>query len=264
MKLPQCQELLTTLSDGVLTITLNRPHKKNAMNLALVEELMSVVDQVKNERAIRVIVIRGAENNFCSGGDISGMNFDNASSTHDPMWLFNRTFGKMITLVNNAPQVVITVLEGAVLGGGIGLACISDVAIADINTKFAMPETRLGIVPAQIAPFVVSRIGLMQTRRLTLLGEHIYGEEAKALGFVHYVTQNKDELENQLKNVIDKVMLCAPEANALTKKLILEVGLVEHEQLLDDAASYFCNSLKNEGNEGTAAFLQKRSPSWAN
>jgi isohexenylglutaconyl-CoA hydratase len=264
MNLPHCQELIIKVSEGVLTITLNRPHKKNAMNLALVEELMSVVEEVKNERAIRVIVIRGAENNFCSGGDISGMNFDNASSTHDPMWLFNRTFGKMITVVNNAPQVVITVLEGAVLGGGIGLACISDVAIADINTKFAMPETRLGIVPAQIAPFVVSRIGLMQTRRLTLLGEAIYGEEAKALGFVHYVTQNKDELETQLNKVIAKIMLCAPEANALTKKLILQVGLVEHEQLLDDGASYFCNSLKNEGKEGTAAFLQKRSPSWAN
>ncbi len=235
------------------------------MNLALVEELMSVVEESRKMNALyALLVIRGAENNFCSGGDISGMNFDNASSTHDPMWLFNRTFGKMITVVNNAPQVVITVLEGAVLGGGIGLACISDVAIADINTKFAMPETRLGIVPAQIAPFVVSRIGLMQTRRLTLLGEAIYGEEAKALGFVHYVTQNKDELETQLNKVIAKIMLCAPEANALTKKLILQVGLVEHEQLLDDGASYFCNSLKNEGKEGTAAFLQKRSPSWAN
>ncbi|GGZ83699.1 MAG: enoyl-CoA hydratase [Alteromonas sp.] len=264
MKLPHCQELITKVSKGVLYITLNRPHKKNAMNLALVNELISVVDCVKDKRSIRVIVIRGAENNFCSGGDISGMNFDGASETHDPMWLFNRTFGKMITLVNSAPQVVVTVLEGVVLGGGIGLACISDVAIADINTKFAMPETRLGIVPAQIAPFVVSRIGLMQTRRLTLLGESIYGEEAKALGFVHYVTQNQDELETQLKNVIVKIMLCAPEANALTKKLILQVGLVEHEQLLDEAASYFCNSLKNEGKEGTAAFLEKRSASWIN
>ena len=80
------------------------------------------------------------------------------------------------------------------------MACISDVAIADINTKFAMPETRLGIVPAQIAPFVVSRIGLMQTRRLTLLGEAIYGEEAKALGFVHYVTQNKDVFGTSYNN----------------------------------------------------------------
>lgn len=264
MALPDCQELITEVSQGVLSISLNRPHKKNAMNLALVEELMSVVNNVNDDRAIRVIVIRGAENNFCSGGDISGMNFNSATPTHDPMWEFNRTFGRMITLVNNAPQVVITVLEGAVLGGGFGLACISDVGIADVNTKFAMPETRLGIVPAQIAPFVVSRIGLMQTRRLTLLGESIYGEEAKALGLVHYVTQNNDELDSKLKEVITKVMHCAPEANALTKQLILEVGLVEHEQLLDKAAGYFCNSLKKEGKEGTASFLQKRSPSWVN
>jgi len=262
MALPDCQELITEINEGVLSITLNRPHKKNAMNLALVEELMAVVESVNDDRSVRIIVIRGAENNFCSGGDISGMNFDSATPIHDPMWEFNRTFGRMITLVNNAPQVVITILEGAVLGGGFGLACISDVGIADVNTKFAMPETRLGIVPAQIAPFVVSRIGLMQTRRLTLLGESIYGEEAKALGLVHYVTQNKDELDSKLKEVITKVMHCAPEANALTKKLILEVGLVEHEQLLDKAAGYFCNSLKKEGKEGTAAFLKKRSPSW--
>ncbi len=262
MALPDCQELITESNQGVLSITLNRPHKKNAMNLALVEELMAVVESVNDDRTVRIIVIRGAENNFCSGGDISGMNFDSATPAHDPMWGFNRTFGRMITLVNNAPQVVITVLEGAVLGGGFGLACISDVGIADVNTKFAMPETRLGIVPAQIAPFVVSRIGLMQTRRLTLLGESIYGEEAKALGLVHYVTQNKDELDRKLNEVITKVMHCAPEANALTKKLILEVGLVEHEQLLDKAAGYFCSSLKKEGKEGTASFLQKRSPSW--
>ena len=265
INLPECQELITQIKNGVLFITLNRPYKKNAMNLTLVNELMLTVKSVENNTDVRAIVLQGAENNFCSGGDISGMNIDSQSPQENIIWDFNRTFGKMITLVNHAPQVVITVLEGAVLGGGFGLACISDIAIADVNAKFAMPETQLGIVPAQIAPFVVSRIGLTQTRRLSLIGEKISGSEAQALGLVHYVTHSQDEMSEKLQTVLTQILHCAPQATALTKKLILQVGLVEHEQLLARSADYFSQSLQGkEGKEGTSAFLQKRLPSWVN
>ena len=94
----------------------------------------------------------------------------------------NRAFGRVITQADALPQVVITVLEGAVLGGGFGLACISDVAIAAKSAQFGLPETSLGVIPAQIAPFVVKRIGLTQARRLALLGERFDGAEAVRLG----------------------------------------------------------------------------------
>lgn len=266
--LPECQEILLDQHDGVLTITLNRPRKRNAMNGALVREVMAVFDAIENDRSVRAVVLRGAEGNFCSGGDISDMHSvtddqGQPVSAEKAAWQFNRIFGEMITRVNRAPQVVITLLEGAVLGGGFGLACISDVAIADVGAKFAMPETGLGIVPAQIAPFVVLRVGLTQARRLALCGERINGEQAQAMGMVHYVTDSAEAMQAQLDAVLGSIRRCAPQANADTKALMLQVGNMEHEALLDHAADLFASALASEeGQEGTAAFLEKRKPFW--
>ena len=266
MNLPHCKELRLDLMDGVLAITLHRPKKRNAMNSAMVAEIMAVAQAVIDEPSVRVIVFRGTGGHFCAGGDISGMNLDelDEEGAAKATWEFNRAFGRMVTLVNQAPQIVIAVLEGAVMGGGLGLACISDVAISDKDAKFAMPETGLGIIPAQIAPFVVARIGLTQARRLALLGDRIEGEEARRLGIVHFVTQSTDELEQKLTNIIDRALSCAPNAIAATKQLLFDAGVVEHEALLDSAADAFTIAMRGEeGQEGTAAFLEKRKPSWA-
>jgi isohexenylglutaconyl-CoA hydratase len=268
MALPQCNELLLELDDGVLNLTLNRPHKRNAMNSAMVSELISVFQSIDDDRRVRAVVMRGAEGNFCAGGDISGMNKDSQKDTlsspqrRDATWHFNRSFGQLISKVNRAPQLVICILQGAVLGGGFGLACVSDLAIAKPNALFAMPETGLGIVPAQIAPFVVARIGLTQARRLALLGERLDGHGAQALGIVHHVA---DEPEAVLSQNLKIFKRCAPNATAVTKQLLLEVaepaGL---EQLLDRASDDFSSAmLSDEGQEGTQAFMQKRKPSWA-
>jgi isohexenylglutaconyl-CoA hydratase len=266
MNLPNCKELLIANDNGVLTVTLNRSHKRNAMNSALVAELVAVFDAIENDLSVRAVVLRGSEGHFCAGGDISGMNTEGQTEAEKTQatWDFNRSFGHMITQINRAPQVVITVLEGAVMGGGFGLACISDVAIADANAKLSMPETGLGIIPAQIAPFVVARIGLTQARRLALLGERINGVEAKELGIVHFVTSSPAQMQTVYDDVIKKVRRAAPHANAVTKKLMLDVGKVDHEALLDRAADDFTAALRSdEGQEGTLAFLEKRPPFWA-
>lgn len=263
MALPDCETLLLSLDAGVLTVTLNRPEKKNAMNGTMVDELMATFDAIKDDRTVRAVVLKGAESTFCAGGDISGMN----ARGDDPAraaWEFNRAFGRMITAVDKAPQVVIALLEGAVLGGGFGLACISDIAIADQSARMGMPETGLGIIPAQIAPFVVARIGLTQARRLALTGDWIKGEEATRLGISHYVTDGAEAMQAQLNAVLKQVRRAAPGANAVTKQLIHEVGVLEHEALLDAAAGYFADALTSEeGREGTAAFMGKRLPKWA-
>ncbi len=267
MSYPNCQELLLSEDAGILMITLNRPHKRNAMNARLVSELTAVFTHIEPNRAIRAVVLRGAGGNFCAGGDISGMHDQTAgdkAAADKTMWEFNRSFGRMVTQVNRAPQVVIAVLEGAVLGGGLGLACISDVAIADTKAKIGMPETGLGIIPAQIAPFVVARIGLTAARRMALLADWVDGVEAKSLGIAHYVTDGPDAMEAALASVLKKLAKTAPGANALTKKLLLSVGVIEHEALLDQAADLFAEALGSaEGIEGTKAFIEKRKPSWA-
>ncbi|PCI64513.1 MAG: enoyl-CoA hydratase [Kordiimonadales bacterium] len=264
MTYPKCRELLLEEDGGFLTITINRPHKRNAMNSAVVEELMAVFSNIENDRTVRAVVLRGTEGNFCSGGDISGMKMGSDQNPGEAALKFNRSFGHMITKINQAPQVVITLLEGAVLGGGLGLACISDVAIADIRAKIGMPETGLGIIPAQIAPFVVSRIGLAQARRLALLGAWVDGAEACRLGIAHYVTTGEAEMQTQLAQVLAQVKRTAPGANAATKALMLAVAGSDLEQLLDGAAISFADALASpEGQEGTQAFRDKRKPTWA-
>lgn len=260
------KEIILNLEDGVLTITLNRPQKRNAMNALLVKELQNIFKQIHDDRSIRAVVIRGCKGNFCSGGDIAGMikSDDTPDQAARVVRDFNRCFGHLISQVNKAPQVVIVLLEGAVLGGGFGLACISDIAIADKDTMFALPETGLGIIPAQIAPFVVQRVGLMQARKLALTGEKINGEQAVDIGIAHYVTDSKEAMQKILESTLKGIKRCAPQANAMTKSLMLKVVETDLETLLDNAADMFAQALNSEeGKEGTQAFMQKRRPNWS-
>src|SRR5581483_7816302 len=138
MNLPETQNLLLRLDGGVLHLTLNRPEQRNAMNRGMVEEISAVFDAVREARGVRAIVVRGA-----------GLKAPQAGEA-DPVVEFSRAFGAMLRKVNQAPQVVVAVLEGAALAGGFGLARVSDVALAHADTKFGVPETTRGLPPAQI------------------------------------------------------------------------------------------------------------------
>jgi len=269
--LPDTETLLLAQEDHALFITLNRPKSRNAMSLLMVQELMSVFEAIQNNIIVRAVVLRGANGHFCAGGDIKDMvgaraalgSSASESSDSDPFYTLNRAFGKMLTLANQIPQVLIVVTEGAVLGGGFGLVCISDVALTSSSAKFGLPETGLGIPPAQIAPFVVSRIGLTQARRLALLGVRFNGNDAKQLGIVHEAHDEIEALNAALEAVLKSVKRCAPQANRTTKSLILSVGKEPLDELLDNAAKSFSNAVQGtEGQEGTLAFIQKRSPNW--
>jgi isohexenylglutaconyl-CoA hydratase len=264
MTLPASQTLLVNEDKGILHITLNRPESRNSMSLQMVQELQATFAWAANN-AIRAVVLRGAGGHFCAGGDIRDMMTIRQQATDNPQAYqhFNRTFGHLLTQVNSAPFVVVTVLEGAILGGGFGLACVSDVALAKADAQFGMPETRLGIIPAQIAPFIVQRLGLTQARRLALLGMRINGESAQKIGLVHEVYADNDTLETALARVINDLKQCAPNATQVTKALLHQVGEQPLEQLLDDAADAFaCAIQSSEGMEGGMAFVQKRAASW--
>lgn len=245
----------------VMDVTLSRPKLANAMNRQMVEELMAVMEKAEAQN-YRVLVLRGANGNFCSGGDIRDMlqhAADNAG-----IKAFNREFGRMIARANVLPLVVITALQGAVLGGGFGLACVSDIAIADNSCHFGMPETGLGITPAQIAPFVVQRIGLTQTRRIALLGHRLDSEEALRLGLIHQKVDTHSNLDAAVTAAITAALRCAPTANAMTKSLLLRAGNDEFDTLLDEAAQGFADAVCGaEGSEGASAFVEKRTPAWA-
>lgn len=262
--------LLIERFDNIIHVTLNRPEARNAMSLHMVNELRSLFTSLQDDHVTRAVVIRGSNGHFCAGADVRDLAEGRAQAAQagvDPtssLVALNRAFGQLMTQANHLPQVLITVLEGAVLGGGFGLACVSDVGIALQSAQFGLPETGLGVVPAQIAPFVVQRVGLTQARRLALLGERFNGEEAVNLGIAHFVAADTNALEKKLNDVLAKVKRCAPNANRVTKALLHRVGHEDLNALLDDAAQSFAKAvLGEEGAEGTLAFVQKRLPRWA-
>ncbi|MBP9045481.1 MAG: enoyl-CoA hydratase/isomerase family protein [Moraxellaceae bacterium] len=268
MQLPTTDTLELREEGFALHITLNRPESRNAMSLQMTQDLRAVFTAIENSEDIRVVVLRGANGHFCAGGDIkdmAGARMRAAESGNDDAYAeLNRAFGHMLTQVDHAPQVVVALLEGAVLGGGFGLACVSDVAIALESAQFGLPETSLGIIPAQIAPFVLQRIGMTQARRLALLGGRFNGSEAARLGIVHQVVADTDALDSALTQTLGQIRKCAPAANRNTKALLHRVGCEPLESLLDDAAKLFAHAVASpEGAEGTMAFVQKRPAKWA-
>lgn len=266
-QLPHCETLILEKQGPSLFLTINRPDVRNAMSLQMVAELAALFTEVENDNSIRAVVIRGAGGHFCAGGDIkdmAGARGQKGEGKDDPFYKLNRAFGQMIQQVNESSKVVIAITEGAVMGGGFGLACVSDLAIAGPTAKFGMPETTLGVIPAQIAPFVVERIGLTQARRLALLGLRIDAAEACALGIVHQVAESEEQLDDMLNQALERVRLCAPNATAETKALLHRVGNESMAGLLDAAAGKFAAAIRGpEGTEGTMAFMQKREPKWA-
>lgn len=253
---------------GILYLWLNRPESRNAMNLNMVNAIQQVFAAIRDDLSIRAVIIRGEGGTFCAGGDIKDMAALRVEATHvgslQPYADFNRRFGAMLEQVEAAPQTVVVILEGAVLGGGFGLACVSDVAISRDNAQFGLPETGLGVIPAQIAPFVVKRIGLTQARRLALLGMRFEGHTALNVGVVHQIAHNEIELEQALQETIQHIKRAAPEASRMTKALLHRTLSEPLSDLLDDAAQQFAQAVGGtEGQEGTMAFIQKRLPNWA-
>lgn len=252
---------------SILSVWLNRPESRNAMSLNMVKTIQQVFKAIENDLSIRAVILRGKGGHFCAGGDIKDMaqlRGEAASAgSNQPYADFNRQFGYMVEQVDQAPQTVVAVLEGAVLGGGFGLACVSDIAISLTDAKFGLPETGLGVIPAQIAPFVVKRIGLTQARRLALLGNRFEGQTALKVGVVHEVADHLADLEILLAETIQQIKRTAPHASRVTKALLHRTLNEPLNSLLDDAAQQFANAVgSEEGMEGTMAFIQKRNPSW--
>ena len=263
-----CETLIVQQHGAVLHFTLNRPEQRNAMSAQMLNELIEVFAQIKDDLSIRAVVLRGAGGHFCAGGDIkdmAGLRIAAAqAASNQPYIAFNRLFGTLIETVNHAPQIVVAVLEGAVLGGGFGLACVSDLAISFDDAQFGLPETGLGVIPAQIAPFVVQRIGITQARRVALLGLRFNGVEAVRLGIAHTLVSDEAALQVELNAALQQIQRAAPNASRVTKALLHQVAATDLSGLLDQAAVQFAEAVGSaEGMEGTMAFIQKRFPNWA-
>jgi len=264
--LPETKDLILDHQGSVLTIWFNRPEAKNALSGEMVDELSAVLDATRDDRSLRTIILRGKDGFFCAGGDIKGFKsgLQGGAPSEEEVARGNRTFGDLMIKLNEQPQTVIMLVEGAAIGGGLGLACVGDVTIVTRDARFRLSETSLGIPPAQIAPFVTERVGLTQARRLMLTGARFKGEEAVQYGIGHILAEDADDLEARCAEVLQQIAFCAPGANAVTKSIVFETTRRPRPDALDFASRGFASCmLSDEGREGVSAFVEKRKPSWA-
>jgi len=266
IKLPDATALQLDRQGSVLTVWLNRPEARNALSPEMVDELGAVLDAIRDERSVRTLVLRGRGGFFCAGGDIKGFKSGMQGGDTDEAAVArgNRGFGDLMIKLNEQPQTVIVLVEGAAIGGGLGLACVGDITLVTRDAHFRLSETSLGIPPAQIAPFVTERVGLTQARRLMLTGARFRGEEAVQYGIAHILAEDAADLEAKCAEVLAQIALCAPGANAVTKGIVFETTRRPRGEALDFAARGFARCmLSEEGREGVAAFVEKRQPRWA-
>ncbi|WP_326541612.1 enoyl-CoA hydratase/isomerase family protein [Pseudorhodoferax sp.] len=251
--------------DGVLFATLNRPATRNALAPEVVDAMAAAVDQAADDPAVRALVLRGAGGFFCAGGNVGNFQarLDGQAGTDDPVAARNRVFGRFMQRLAALPVPVLAVVEGAAMGGGMGLACAADLVLATRDAKFALSETTLGIIPAQIAPFVVARVGLRAATRLGLTGERASGDLAERLGLVDALAEDGAALDTLLAQWLTRICTCAPGANRALKPLLRRCGREDEGMLLDEAARLFAACMRDEGAEGIAAFREKRAPVWA-
>jgi len=263
--LPATQHLILEKRGSVLTIWFNRPQAKNSLSAAMVDEIHAVLDAAALDRSLRTLVIRGKGEVFCAGADLKGVQSDQGGAPNeDDVARGNRHFGDLMIKLNEQPQTVVMLVEGAAIGGGLGLCCVGDVTIVTRETKFRLSETSLGIPPAQIAPFVTERVGLTQARRLMLTGARFKGAEAVRYGIGHILAEDGADLDSKCAEVLAQIALCAPGANAVTKHIVFEATRRPRAEALDIAARGFAACmLSEEGREGVAAFIEKRKPRWA-
>jgi isohexenylglutaconyl-CoA hydratase len=248
--------------------TLDDAATKNALNAALVLALRQACQRAQADSGLRTIVLSGANHAFCSGGSLGGFAKSigqphSAAEGVDPLIASNAEFGELLVQLSTLPQVLICAIDGVSMGGGFGLVCSADTVIATERSVFATPEVTIGVVPAQIAPFVAWRLGDKVARRLMLQGGKHSAAQMQVLGLVDTVCMD-DGLEAALDVALREHARAAPGAVAATKALLAMDFLTSATAIRERGAALFSAQLRGtEASEGLTAFAQKRKPNWA-
>lgn len=248
-----------------LTIWFNQPDIRNPLTGERVADLLALCAHLRARPDIRGVTFRGRGGIFCAGGDLKTFKdvFQGSADTAAVIKM-SSDGGRMMGEVAALPQVTVMAIEGAAMAGGFGLACAGDIVIAEQGARFALTETMIGLAPAQIAPFVIERLGLREGRRLMMLAQALDGEEALRIGLADRLVDGAGDMDAAIADVRAQAMRCAPGAVAETKRLIrILPPLSRAEQVEAAAASFAERMLSDEGREGISSFFEKRKPHWA-
>jgi methylglutaconyl-CoA hydratase len=253
---------LSQRGSGVMQICMSRADVFNAFDEAMIAELDSAFAQLIADDDVRVIVLAGSGKHFSAGADLKWM--QRASQQSRELNLADaRRFAAMLARIDSSPKPTLARIQGAALGGGVGLACACDIAIAADNASFAISEAKFGILPAVIGPYLINAIGKRHARRLALTMTRIRAPEAQALGLVHLCC-NLDELDTTVDSCVRDLLAGGPHSQAEIKSFFsqLEVGPVTAEIRELSAQTISRVRGTDEAREGFAAFLDKRPADW--
>ncbi|WP_170466067.1 crotonase/enoyl-CoA hydratase family protein [Ruegeria arenilitoris] len=256
-------ETLSLVTDdrGVATLTLNRPDKHNAMSAQMITELTQAAAQLGGDETVRVVVLTGAGKSFCAGGDLAWMQ---AQMAADPETRFveARKLAEMLQALNTQSKPLIGVVQGNAFGGGVGLASVCDVAIGADTVKMGLTETKLGLIPATIGPYVIARMGEARARRVFMSARLFDAGEAVELGLLAK-TVPADALEDAIEAEVSPYLVCAPGAVASAKQLVRQLGPRIDDAVIDRTIGQLVDRWEtDEAREGIGAFFEKRKPAW--
>ena len=242
-------------------VTLNRPDVRNAFNEHVIAELHAWAVRAREDEQLRVVVFAGAGKVFSAGAD-AGWMAKMAGYSHDDNVRDARAGAEMFLAINSIPAIVIGRVHGAALGGGSGLAAVCDIVVADEGAIFGFTETKLGILPAMISPYVLQKIGASAARDLFLTGRRFDARKAKEIGLVHEVAPAA-ELDAAVDRFVSEALSASPSAVARSKALIQKVlGQPPADVIGITAEAIAAQRVSRDGQEGLKAFLDKRTPSW--
>jgi methylglutaconyl-CoA hydratase len=258
-------DLVTTDIDerGIATVTLNNPDKHNAFDDAIIAALTAAFIAVENNPAVRVMVLASNGKNFSAGADLNWMK-RMADYSHEENLRDSRALAGMLKTLNFMSKPTIARVQGAAFGGAVGLVSCVDIAIATERASFCLSEVRIGLIPATISPYVIAAIGQRAARRYFTTAERFSAEQALRLGLVSQVVNNDADLDTGIDALATTLLANSPAAVSAAKELVFAVAQREIDSpLIDDTCHRIADiRISPEGQEGLAAFLEKRTPKW--
>ncbi len=252
---------LNTDARGVATLTLDRPEKHNALSAQMIAELTQAAGQLANDDAVRVVVLAASGKSFCAGGDLGWMQ---AQMAADPETRFAeaRKLAEMLNALNTLPKPLIGALQGNAFGGGVGMASVCDVAIGVESLKMGLTETRLGLIPATIGPYVIARMGEARARRVFMSARLFEAAEAVELGLLARAV-SAEKLAEAVEAEVHPYLSCAPGAVSSAKQMIQSLGPSIDDAVIDHTIQQLVARWEtDEAKEGISAFFDKRKPAW--
>jgi methylglutaconyl-CoA hydratase len=254
--------LETETTQGLALVRMNRPDVHNAFDDRLIAELTTELRRLEQAPEVRVVVLAANGKSFSAGADLNWMQrmakYSEAENLRDAVAMA----GLMRTL-HGMHKPTIARVQGAAIGGGVGLVACCDIAVAAAEASFCLSEVRLGLVPSVISPYVIAAIGEREARRYFLSAERFAAEQARRIGLVHEVTAG-NRLDEAVRDVAEHLLKGGPNALAAAKKLIADVARHRLDDVLMEETARRIASIRvsPEGREGLSAFLEKRPPAW--